>query len=322
MSGLTLIVEPFTFEDHYLAEIYAEEEYEKAFSEEILTIEETMEFVIKEGWWSQEDDEILTKIPKNIEQMKLDYYNNFHSVTTKKYIKSNIDAQEKMYSEYFGRKMQLYSNTCEYLKNQARLIFLIERSLKNEKGMRVDSSKVNVLSLLNKYNAEILGDEEIRDLAKGSFRSIWAAHKGTHTLFENKTLTDMQISLVNWCKIYDNVHESSDCPTEEVINDNIGLDGWFIHRHKKNEEEKKKNESESKLSGKIANAGEVFIKANSREDIDSIYNMNSFEGKRKIKMLERDLVKHGTVDDRNLSSVKQEVGMAANRAAIEAMKGR
>ena len=50
--------------------------------------------------------------------------------------------------------------------------------------------------------------------------------------------------------MYDNIQESMDCPTEDVINDDDMLDGWFIVQNRKREKDKK--EKDVDLAEKIA----------------------------------------------------------------------
>jgi len=60
-----------------LADFFADQAYEDAFEQGVFIQEETEKIVIDNGWWTQEKEEEMSRIPKEIEQMKLDYYNNF-----------------------------------------------------------------------------------------------------------------------------------------------------------------------------------------------------------------------------------------------------
>lgn len=316
MSGSTLVVEPFTFMDQYLSEIYSEEEYRKAFTEDILTQEELLDQMLEDGRWSKEEEEELESIGKKIETMKLDYFKNFYS-DLKPMIAKAIKSAVTKNIELFNKKFKYNHLTCEYIKSQHKLLYLLQRSIKDQDGNKVDIGNFSPFALISKYNEEMLSDEEIRRIAKSDLRSIWIAHKGTHTLFHNENLTSMQLNTITWCKIYDNVYESMDCPSDQIISDDYALDGWFLHQAQKRQEDKKKSELENKAGG----AAEVFLPARTKEEMKAIYDLNSMEAKRKLALLDKDLEK-GSVDAQNLSSVKQEVAMLANKAGIEAMRRR
>jgi predicted oxidoreductase len=81
-----------------------------------------------------------------------------------------------------------------------------------------------------------------------------------------------------WSKMYDNIHDSSECPDDSVINDDDVLDGWFILQRKKREQEKKESDMEQNLNSEISSKQEVFLMASDREEamkIDSINNQGA-----------------------------------------------
>ena len=63
-----------------------------------------------------------------------------------------------------------------------------------------------------------------------------------------------------WSSLYDNIQESPDCPSNEVINDDDMLDGWMIIQKRNREQAKLQKDAENKFGNKkISNADEVFI---------------------------------------------------------------
>ena len=75
------------------------------------------------------------------------------------------------------------------------------------------------------------------------WRSVWLM-KDQVKLFANndRELSHDQKNILVWSSMYDNIQESMDCPTEDVINDDDLLDGWFIVQKRKRDEEKAKSE--------------------------------------------------------------------------------
>ena len=59
--------------------------------------------------------------------------------------------------------------------------------------------------------------------------------------------------------MYDNIQEAAETPSEDVINDDDVLDGWFIVQRKKREVESAQNDFENSTKNeRIKGAGEVF----------------------------------------------------------------
>ena len=74
--------------------------------------------------------------------------------------------------------------------------------------------------------------------------------------------------------MYDNVYESSESPSEEVIDDDDLLDGWFIIQRKKQEKEKLQSEVANMTNNeKITNSEEVYIFTDSAEEAERINDL-------------------------------------------------
>lgn len=325
VNGFTVIVEPFSLYNRYLSEVFAEEKYEEAFSDGHLTQEEAVDLMIECGFWSEEDESNLISIPKNIEQMKVDYFNNHLFESSRSYIEKNINFQKKRLSDLNSKKSEFFNSTCEYIRNQYKICYLVEKSSKFDDGTNVDLNKFSIFTLVNKYSNQLLDEDQIRAVAKSdSWRTLWLAGKSIRSVFGKPIaeLTDQQVGLINWSRVYDNVYESTECPSEEVINDDYALDGWFIIQKRKREDEKKKQEMESKMEGRSTNAGEVFLPVRTKSEIQAVYDLNSTEGKLRVTSIEKDLKKHGSLEEGQLSSTKKEIALQRVQKSIETMKGR
>jgi hypothetical protein len=76
--------------------------------------------------------------------------------------------------------------------------------------------------------------------------------------------------------MYDNVSEHHESPSQEVIEDDTCLDGWFISQDRKMKEDKKQSQADNMISNeKIKNSGEIFVMANDNENAQEIYDMNN-----------------------------------------------
>ena len=80
-----------------------------------------------------------------------------------------------------------------------------------------------------------------------------------------------------WSKMYDNVQQSHDCPTDDVIEDDDLLDGWFVVQRRERDKQKAQSEVDDMTTNpKIASSQEIFVFAQSKEDKENIEKANSF----------------------------------------------
>ena len=175
----------------------------------------------------------------------------------------------------------------------------------------MDIGNVDLTELYYLYNSIQLSEKQIRDLARNDpWRVCWHS-KSYSALFGNETnrvLSNDQKSLILWSSMYDNIQESMECPTEEVIADDDMLDGWFILQKRKQKSEKAKSELESKTSNqKIANSDEIMIMTDSAKEAENIHGMNSF-GAEIVRKQRLDTVKRlGNVTDLDFQDKQIEV---------------
>ena len=131
--------------------------------------------------------------------------------------------------------------------------------------------------------------------------------------FNNKrsTFTGFQLSIIGWSTYYEGVYQSMDRPSEDIIDDDIAIDGWSISQQRKRKEEDKKRQAEKMLPEKMSNAGEVFIPVRNRKEAEDVMNLNDGAGKAKIRSLKKDLQTQGSLSDSKLTSTRQQIQMQA-----------
>ena len=162
----------------YLADFFCEQVYEDAFSKNIYLQEELEELIIENGWWTQEEEDELKQIPKDIEQMKLDYFNSFLRDNTKTLIKKAIRKKEDRFEELTKDKYMFFNYTCESLKSQAYTMYILEHCTFYENGDKISLEDISIHALYGKYNTEMLDDKEVREVSKSpGWRMIWNSAK-------------------------------------------------------------------------------------------------------------------------------------------------
>jgi hypothetical protein len=252
--------------------------------------------------------------------MKLDYYNHFWKKQTKDYIKAAIDKQKKKINKLFEEKFLFFDKSCEYLRDFAKGTILVERCSFLSDGSRA-TKKFGIMQLINSFIASNLSDEQIREVAKGyEWRALWGAKDAG--LFESRIcdLTHEQISLMSWSRFYDGIYESMDRPDDEVIQDNIALDGWTISENRKRKEEEKKERGEKLVSDSMGNPGELFVPVQNQQEQEEVLALNDAYGKSVIRSKAKQFQETGGEKEEDLRHVKKELQMEKLRQAKESRR--
>jgi hypothetical protein len=313
-----IIVNQPDAQTRYLADSFAEQVYKEAFAEDLYLQEELEDLIVQNGWWTEEQETALTEIPKRLEVMKVDYFNNFFKTEQRDKTKRAIKRTESVFEDLQRIKYGLFNYTCESLQTQAYTMFIIQECVTDQHGNKLDKDLFNPHVIYSKYNDELLGDKEIRNVSKSSeWRLIWNATKSGNTLFSFPAcdFTDMQKGLINWSRVYDSIYESPDMPSDEIIEDDYAIDGWFTSQKNKRDDDKKES-----MQDTLPKTGEVFVMVKNKEEAKNVYNMNTQEGKANIKSREKDLKERGSLEEYEFSHVQTKLKMQANQLLSEHYK--
>jgi len=173
------------------------------------------------------------------------------------------------------------------------------------------------------YHKELLQPEQVRELARTTpWIGMWNVLRINGPLFDPSRLTIEQQALLSWSNMYDKIHESPDCPSDEVLDDDDMLDGWLIIQRRKREADKKKQEIESHINPKMKNADEIIMVAETAADAQKIDMLNPDH----IKSVKKQRIKHiqeqGRVKEQEFKDVQQKRSMQMQQAYIQHVKGR
>ena len=325
-DDLELVIVPPTFEQNIRALKVYNKAYDQAYSEEIMTEDETLLWMMEKGLWSQEDEEKIKGLEKDIEKLKVEIYNARNNDNLKERIRLYIRAGEKQLQEKIGEKTQYFTNTCEGIASTEKTFYIIRNTTYLNKEL-FNFEKISLSHILMEWQNSILRESQYRELARTEpWKSMWTVRDKVHTpLFENPPNTDLtynQKNIVIWSQMYDNIQESLDCPINDVIQDDDMLDGWFIIQGKKREKERAEKEFEDGVkSDKIKNASEVFMMANSNKDKDRIDGMNNVHGQT-IKNQRMSLIKRkGSVGQHEFMDEKLKMQTQATQMYKDHVKG-
>ena len=215
-----------------------------------------------------------------------------------------------------NKKNGYYGNTCEGIAQLDKSMFLIE-CCSYVGGEKLDPNSLDLNNLLNKYYSLILKEADSREIARSEpWRSTWGLREtNTINLFSNRDreLSVDQKNLLIWSRMYDNIQESMECPSDKVIEDDDALDGWFIEQRRKNEREKAVGVIEDSIQNdKIKNSQEVIVFADNKTDAKTIHEMNSPSSK-VIKKERQEVIKEkGSAVDLDFADQKMRLGNMAH----------
>jgi|TARA_B100000029_G_scaffold176260_1_gene173533 hypothetical protein len=294
-------------------EIYLEE-MKTGRKHDLLTEKEMEEWQFKLGTWTTEDETLFEQLPKDLESFKEQLYNNRYKFSQTEQLRKYIQKAKSEYLRLGSKKYAHQTATCEGYAMYCKWNWLIEQCTFFLDGTPYDWKKVSSYDLLSSYKGYAIQENEYRELARNNpWRSYWNLSgktiQGVFGVCASEASTE-QRTIASFAKMYDNVYESTECPEEDVIEDDDMLDGWFVVQTKKREADKKKSQTESVGHG---NAQDVFIMADGKEDIDRINSMNDTRAKVVSKQRHRIAEEQGKVKHQDLPDVRRDINMQANQ---------
>ena len=170
----------------------------------------------------------------------------------------------------------------------------------------------------------MLSTEEYREICRTEpFRSSWTiAKENFFHKAEAIEISPEQKTLIMYSRMYDNVYEHIERPSDEVIENDDMLDGWFAKLRRDAEKERKQKEVDSILNKKGAKGGkgETFVVANSREEANKIRDINGINEKMKIRQREATVKQRGKTEEQDLPDVKLELRSEAMKQMASRFK--
>lgn len=333
--GTTYIIKGNTLPQKYAAEIY----YQELLTEynELDSLQSPLQlsaFLAKFGYWSDTKEQALNKLKNDIEDLKVKAFECFFRSNEKTAAKKMIDVARTKMEDLFEQKHRFDALTPHGAATIAKNKYLIATSIYKEDNTPLFGNNIqtflnstfpyldNIIIEINRQNAS---NEEIRAIARSeSWRKYWCA-KDSDNVFGKPAieLTDEQLNLISWTRLYDNVYQHPDCPSEEILDDDDCLDGFLIADKRKRDKEKGIMAASDQITNpKIAGAAEVFLVAETPEDAMKIHNLNDEGAKRTISTRNKLIDKEGVISDQDLPDIKQKRQLAINQKAFQLTSGK
>ena len=109
---------------------------------------------------------------------------------------------------------------------------------------------------------------------------------------------------------------------EDIIKDNICLDGWFIKQRNKSNDRKNENSINNVLSNeKIRNSDEIFI-VTDRKNANSVNRMNTQQSNNIKKQREKTVEERGRVKTLEFIDIQQDIETKKTQIISERLKKR
>lgn len=300
--------------------------YDEAYFDGTYIKEELKEILFYNNMWSPDDDDKAKKAEEEIERLKVEAYENYYNVPRLKSLKINIKIQESIFRKHKSRIHSLDHISCEGVASLAKSIWIISKTIRDKNNNPTTNTELPLTKIMEFYNSKTIKSEEYRFIARNEpFRGMWSAGKKQNNIFDRASvyMTKDQLALCQYSSMYDNVHESSESPHEDVIDDDDCLDGWFIVQKREYDKSKNKREVEKMMgNSKIANSQEVFLMARDGHTAKKINDMNTTVGKGIIESRNAQIDEAGTIKHTHLSDVKQDIAAQRTQQTLQKIRGR
>ena len=278
IGDLVLHINPLTIKQNLSAQEVFRKSYEEALFSGVFTRKEMLELMLEQEVWSEEQETLLDKNKRSIEDLKLKLYEHFLRPSVRESIRVEVRGAEKKQIKLFETKHQNDHLDCEGIATYSRLNWVIENTTTYEDGTPYEFDELSVTKILQlKANIDQIETDQYREIARTEpWRSIWAnSDKDPLKAFQANAfeLTPQQDQLTSWSRLYDNIGEAHEPPQDSVIKDDDAIDGWLVKQQREREREQNKFRLDG-LDEKHPNADEVFIVAQSKEEIAEINNLN------------------------------------------------
>lgn len=248
-------------------------------------------FLSKYNLWNKDKENSLKELYKTLDKTKIEYYLNFNNSSTKNQIKKIIDNLNQTITKESYTKHQFDYLTLEFyaqnIKNQyllSTMVYIDDSRVFSENFETIDINQLN--NFATEINNYTISYDDIKSIARNEvWKSYWIS--GKDKVFEGNITewTEEQRSLVNFSKMLDSIREHMDAPSEEIINDDIALDGWILYENDKSEKEKKQKMVSEKYGLHKKNGNEVFLLTdpNNKEETREIYSLNDLQTNKEIE---------------------------------------
>ena len=166
----------------YEAELYAQDEYENNKFNDWIQEDQIIDCLISIGLWSYNGDQNLKNLEKQIEDLKVDIYDNFLNPKKVKSLKKSIENIQETYNRQYNLRHSLDAFTTngysQHIKNQYILIYSLFDSNNNRIFQSIeDADPIFLNNISNKISENIIEISTFRTIARSDiWKNYWSAN--------------------------------------------------------------------------------------------------------------------------------------------------
>ena len=238
-------------------------------SKDVLSDRDIYLFLIDTEQWSFEEQRKLDSLPKEIENLKVEYFNNYITSSARQKNKALINHKKESFMNLSLKRNKYKNLTSEGIASGAMWFEMINYMYKG----------TDKLAAINYYHSEMIPESYIRDIVLSNDWSTFTA--AGRNIFGRSVvnMTDDQRRLMSWSTVYKNVRSHPDAPNDNIYEDHDAFDGWLILQRRKD----KGNKKVQGIKGLDANVANVYVPCKTEEDFNEIMSLNSPEALGKMK---------------------------------------
>tara|TARA_R110002167_G_scaffold124960_2_gene304749 strand:+ start:749 stop:1780 length:1032 start_codon:yes stop_codon:yes gene_type:complete len=289
-KDLYIYIHPPTIEEYIESQDIFMESYEEAMSQDMMSSEECLAFMMDNDIWGVKKEDDLDKLGKEIDKLKISVFTNYFNSERREQSRATLNQAKELLNKLHAEKHSYDHTTDLGIATYSKNAWLIETCTKYKDGTLYDWTHIDVQKAMHIQSAETLSEKQIREIAKTTpWQGYWSLKSEEGNIFKKHPmeLTNNQQHLISWSRAYDNVNESPDCPVDEIIQDDDAFDGWMTKQREDRDSQKGEKMGED-LTSKHSTANEVFVMAATKEDADKVNDLNNPA----IKMLKKQRMKH------------------------------
>jgi len=311
-NGYPYFISTPSRDNRFIAESIYKNTYENAIENGAIDDGGLNKLLLKYYLWDTKKEELVNKLNKEVEQLKVDMYKNFSSKNTLSILRHTLLDTNKYLNKLYHDKHQMDFLGAAFVASTAKHNYLMGASLFKRRNIPLyrsmgwfqvqDDSIINIAyKTMSNY---MLSEVQYRELARSvSWRNIWSLKRNGGNIFGRSTadFSAQQRQIVMYSNMYDNIYKNTDCPGESVINDDDVLDGWMIEQRRKREKDASKTGVLNKIPDNISSCEEQFVICGKETEdgftYDDIYQCNDVAGKMAFKIRQSQLEKEGVVPE-------------------------
>lgn len=261
--------------------------------------------LIRQGLWDKCNDIFIKNLTNTLEGYKVDLYKSYctHPDGVKK-CKHFISIIRDKINTAFGYRYSLYQWTLKYYLDNMKSRYLIGRTLHCGDQKLCDTTNPDDISfdLINAANKcrlkYMLSDVDIRKLVREEpWKTLWTIGKPNPFRFHILELTENQKLMIVFSRMYDSIMKNTNCPPDDIIEDDDALDGWMIINKREADSSRLDAKVKSTLTQKQQKGSEIFLPAQNIEDAKKIEQLNTPEVQRIKKERQAVINKKGIVKE-------------------------